>query len=96
MRQTNDHEGTWQLITAIVIASVLALLLWNLAIRDVDAAPLDRTCYEYPVRLHNVSCFAGWCSSFETVHVNGRSSITVRVSGWHLRNGMIRPVTVCR
>lgn len=95
MNQT-DHEGTFQLITAIVIASVLALLLWNLAIRPADAAPLDRTCYTYPVRLHHVACFAGWCTSFETLHVNGVSSITVRVSGWSLRNGMIRPVRVCR
>lgn len=95
MRQ-NDHEGTFQLITAIVIASVLALLLWNVAIRPADASPADRTCYVYPVRLHNVSCVLGWCSSFETVHVNGTSTLTVRVSGWKLRNGMIRPVTVCR
>ena len=95
MRQ-NDHEGTFQLLTAIVIASVLALLLWNVAIRPADAAPADRTCYVYPVTLRHVSCFAGWCSSFETVHVNGTSTLTVRVSGWKLRNGMIRPVTVCR
>lgn len=92
----SEHEGTFQLITAIVITAVLALLLWNLAIRPADAAPLDRTCYTYPVRLHHVACFAGWCTSFETLHVNGVSSITVRLSGWHLRNGMIRPVTVCR
>ena len=103
MRQTNDREGTWQLVTAIVIASVLALLVWNLAIRDVGAAPVEDaasaayTCYVYPVRLHNVACtFYGWCSAWEDVHVNGVSSLTVRVSGWHLRNGMIRPVRVCR
>lgn len=92
----SEHEGTFQLITAIVIASVLALLLWNLAIRDVDASSDLRTCYEYPVTLRHVTCFAGWCSAFETVHVNGLSVVTVRVSGWSLRNGMIRPVTVCR
>jgi hypothetical protein len=92
----SEHEGTFQLITAIVIASVLALLVWNLFIRDVGAAPLDRTCYEYPVRLHNVSCVMGWCSSFETLHLDGLRTLTVRVTGWHLRNGMIRPVKVCR
>lgn len=95
MRQT-DHEGTWQLIAAIVIATVLALLLWNLAIRPADAAPVNRTCYEYPVRLHNVSCFAGWCSSWEDIHINGRKVLTVRVSGWHMRNGQIKLVEVCR
>lgn len=92
----SEHEGTFQLITAIVIASVLALLLWNLAIRDVGAASAERTCYVYPVTLRHVSCTLGWCSAFETVHVNGLSTITVRVSGWSLRNGMIRPVRVCR
>lgn len=96
MRQTNDHEGTWQLLTAIVITAVLALLLWNLAIRDVGATTLDRTCYEYPVTLRHVTCVMRWCSAFETVHVNGLSVVTVRVSGWSLHNGMIRPVTVCR
>lgn len=92
----SEHEGTFQLITAIVIASVLALLLWNLAIRDVGAASAERTCYVYQVTLRHVACFAGWCSAFETVHVNGLSVVTVRVSGWSLRNGMIRPVRVCR
>jgi len=97
-----DHEGTWQLVTAIVIASVLALLVWNLAIRDVGAAPVEDaasaayTCYVYPVTLRHVACFAGWCSAWEDVHVNGVSLLTVRVTGWHLRNGMIRPVRVCR
>ena len=95
MRQT-DHEGTWQLVTAIIIAIVAALLLWNLAIRPADASSDLRTCYEYPVTLRHVTCFAGWCSAFETVHVNGLSVVTVRVSGWSLRNGMIRPVRVCR
>jgi hypothetical protein len=93
----SEHEGTFQLITAIVIASVLALLLWNLAIRDVGATTLDRTCYEYPVMLRHVSCTRiGWCSAFETLHVNGLSTVTVRVTGWKLRNGQIRPVSVCR
>jgi|GEM_PF-5583486 hypothetical protein len=102
MRQTNDREGTWQLVTAIVIASVLALLVWNLAIRDVGAAPVEDaasaayTCYVYPVTLHNVHCTLGWCSAYEDVHINGRSAVTVYVSGWRLRNGMIRPVTLCR
>jgi len=101
MRQT-DHEGTWQLVTAIVIASVLALLVWNLAIRDVGAAPVEDaasaayTCYVYPVTLRHVACFAGWCSAWEDVHVNGVSSLTVRVTGWHLKNGQIKQVRVCR
>jgi len=96
MRQTNDREGTWQLVTAIVIASVLALLVWNLAIRPADAAPVERTCYLYPVRLRHVSCTLGWCAAFEDIYLDGLRTLTVRVSGWHLRDGMIRPVTVCR
>lgn len=62
----SEHEGTWQLLTAIVIAIVAALQLWNLAIRPADAAPLDRTCRLYPVTLHNVSCFLGRCSPGRT------------------------------
>ena len=96
MRQTNDHEGTWQLITAIVIASVLALLLWNLAIRGVDAAPVERTCYVYPVTLRHAECVLGWCTAFETLHLDGLRTLTVRVSGWHMRNGQIKLVKVCR
>lgn len=92
----SEHEGTFQLITAIVIASVLALLLWNLAIRDVGAASAERTCYVYPVTLRHVSCVMGWCSSFETLHLDGLRTLTVRVSGWHMRNGQIKLVKVCR
>lgn len=95
MRQT-DHEGTWQIVTAIVIATVLALLLWNLTIRNVDAAPLERTCYLYPVTLHNPSCALGWCAAFETLHLDGLRTLTVRVSGWHLNDGQIKLVRVCR
>lgn len=43
MRQT--ESGTFQIITLIVIASVLALLVWNLMIRDAGAAPANVTCY---------------------------------------------------
>lgn len=92
----SDHEGTFQLITAIVIASVLALLLWNLAIRDVGAASAERTCYVYPVTLRHVSCVMGWCSSWEDIHLDGLRTLTVRVTGWSLRNGQIKLVRVCR
>lgn len=93
----NEHEGTFQIITAIVIAAVLALLLWNLTIRPASAAPVERTCYVYPVTLRHVSCtFYGFCSAYEDLHINGRSPLTVYISGWNLKNGMIRPVRVCR
>ena len=95
----SEHQGTFQIITAIVIAAVLALLLWNLAIRDVGAASNERTCYVYPVTLRNVSCtFYGFCSTYEEVHVGGqnRATLMVYIKGWHLRNGQIKPVRVCR
>lgn len=97
MRQT-DHEGTWQILILLAIAITLALLLWNVAIRPANAAPLERTCYMYPVTLHHVACFAGWCSSWEDVHINGRANqtLTVRITGRGLRNGQIKPVRVCR
>ncbi len=97
MRQTSDHEGTWQLITAIVIAVVLALLVWNLAVRDVGAAPVDRTCKLYPVTLRHVSCtFYGHCSAWEDIHFGGHAPLLVHITGWHLKNGQIKPVRVCR
>lgn len=39
------EDGTFQIIALIVIASALALLLWNLTLRDVGAAPANVTCY---------------------------------------------------
>jgi hypothetical protein len=96
MRQTNDHEGTWQLVTAIVIASVLALLVWNLAIRDVGAAPVDRTCRLYPVTLRHVSCFLGRCSAWEDIHFGGTAPLLVHVTGWNMKAGQIKIVRVCR
>lgn len=93
----SEHQGTFQIVTAIVIAAVLALLLWNLTIRDVGAAPVDRTCYVYPVTLRHVSCtFYGFCSTYEDLRINGRSALTVYISGWNLKNGQIKPVRICR
>lgn len=93
---TEDRPSLEQRIIVGLLLVIVALLLWNLSLSRVDAAPLERTCYVYPVTLRHVSCFAGWCTAYETVHVNGRSTLTVRVSGWKLRNGQIRLVEVCR
>jgi len=79
------------ILTILAVSLLLAILP-----ASVQAAPVERTCYEYPVKLRHVSCFAGWCSAWEDIHIGGVRTLTVRVSGWHLRNGMIRPVTVCR
>jgi len=95
MRRTED--GTFQLITAIVIAAVLALLLWNLAIRPAGAASDARTCYIYPVTLRHVHCtLIGWCSAYEDVHINGRSTLPVYITGWNLKNGQVKLVRICR
>jgi hypothetical protein len=76
-RGLRDSGNTRRHTTALFWA-VLALLLWNVAIRPASAAPMERTCYEYPVTLHHVVCTLGWCSSFETLHINGRSVLTVQ------------------
>lgn len=56
------------------------------------------TCYLYPVKLTNVQCFLGRCSSVEDVSVGGMgvNSVTKKVTGYKLRNGMTRYVEICR
>ena len=91
-----NHNRDAKLLRLALIFFAFAAILCAAAVLTADAADAERTCYVYPVTLHNVHCTLGWCSAYEDVHINGRSAVTVYVSGWRLRNGMIRPVTVCR
>jgi len=84
------------LVTVFLVAAAIALGLALFLHQTAEAAPVKRTCFEYPVTLHHVSCTLGWCSSWEDIHLDGLRVLTVRVTGWKLRNGMIRPVRVCR
>ena len=96
----NEHRGTFEIIALIVMASALALLVWNLMIRDVGAAPLDgprRPCYDYTVMVHDPVCNVfGWCFDYVTAHVNGTSTVTRKASGWHLVDRQWVTVQVCR
>lgn len=94
----NDDRDPLSTIIIIVCILFVAFMLWQLAIRPASAAPDEQvTCYEYNVMVKHPRCnVLGWCSAYVTVHVNGTSTITRRVTGWRLQPRQWVKVEVCR
>jgi len=100
----NQDEGLRlfdKMVIAVVVA-VIALFIWNLALRPVAAAGAtelqadEPICYRYRGQIVTVACFRKLCLGWAEAHVTTFTTVTRWMTGPALYRGKPVWIELCR